>query len=91
MTAMVELMKAWSATDDDLIWLRRALGIHAKEADVEYLPAEMVKAYQETHYAKVRAAPPLAPARRSAFSITRMSNRDPGPAGRSFLCVWVFG
>ena len=58
MTAMVELMKAWSATDDDLIWLRRSLGVHAKEADIEHLPAEMVKAYQETHYVKVRAAPP---------------------------------
>ena len=58
MTAMLELMEAWSATDDDLIWLRRSLGIHAKEADIEHLPAEMVKAYQETHYAKVRAAPP---------------------------------
>ena len=77
-------MKAWSATDDDLIWLRRSLGIHANEADIEHLPADMVKAYQETHYAKVRAAPPLAPARRSAFSITRMSNRDPGPAGSQF-------
>ena len=54
---MVELMKAWSATGDDLIWLRRSLGIHAKEADIEHLPAEMVKAYQDTHYAKVRAAP----------------------------------
>ena len=57
LTAMVELMKAWSATDDDLIWLRRSLGIHAREADIEHLPAEMVKAYQETHYAKVRASP----------------------------------
>ena len=83
MTAMLELMKAWSATDDDLIWLRRSLGIHAKEADIAHLPAAMVKAYQDTQYAKVRSdvlvngLPPrsLLPAF-LAFSITRMSNRD---------------
>ena len=73
LTAMLELMKAWSATDDDLIWLRRSLGIHAKEADIEYLPAEMVKAYQDTHYAKVRGCPRL--------SLVRFPpNRDGGPA-----------
>ncbi len=65
MTAMVELMKAWSATEDDLIWLRRSLGINAKEADIAHLPAEMVKAYQDTSYAKVRASPALS----LAFSV----------------------
>jgi hypothetical protein len=72
LTAMLELMQAWSATEDDLIWLRRSLGIHAKEADIEYLPAEMVKAYQETHYAKVRLP---------RLSLLRFPpNRDGGPA-----------
>ena len=65
LTAMLELMKAWSATDDNLIWLRRSLGKHAKEADVEHLPAEMVKVYKDTHYAKVRAFPALS----LAFSV----------------------
>ena len=57
--AMLKVVAKWSPSDDDLIWLRRSLGIHANEADIEYLPAEMVKAYQDTHYAKVRASPAL--------------------------------
>ena len=53
MQEMRRVMEDFAATEDDLVFLRRSLGVNAKEADVHYLPPQMVKAYRETHYAKV--------------------------------------
>ena len=53
MQEMRRVMEGFAATDDDLLFLRLSLGVHAKEADVAHLPPEMVKAYRETHYATV--------------------------------------
>ncbi len=50
---MRKVMQGWSATEDDLLFLRKSLGVRAEEADVDYLPPGMVEAYKETSYAKV--------------------------------------
>ncbi len=87
MTEMLKVMRAWSATEDDLVLLRLSLGINAKEADVEYLPFEMVEAYQDTSYAKVRAdvvVNGLPPARSCPAFLCFPSNRDRGPARCEF-------
>jgi hypothetical protein len=53
MQEMRAVMKHWSVTEDDLLFLRLSLGVHAEQADVDHLSPEMVEAYQETRYAKV--------------------------------------
>ena len=53
MQEMRQAMRGFGATEDDLLFLRLSLGVHAKEADVDHLAPEMVKAFRETHYAKV--------------------------------------
>jgi hypothetical protein len=52
--AMLELMAKWSPSDDDLILLRRSIGINADPEDIKDLNPAMVAAYNETSYAKVR-------------------------------------
>jgi hypothetical protein len=46
-------MRGFGATEDDLIFLRLSLGMHAEEADVLHLNPEMVEAYKGTRYAQV--------------------------------------
>jgi len=53
---MRAVMKHWSVTEDDLLFLRHSLGVRAEEADVDYIPTEIVEAYKETRYAKAIAA-----------------------------------
>ena len=49
---MLKVMAKWSPSDDDLILLRRSIGIHADPEDIEHLDPAMVAAYKETSYAK---------------------------------------
>ena len=52
MQEMRQVMQGFAATEDDLLFLRLSLGVNAKEADVDHLAPEMVKAYQQTNFAK---------------------------------------
>jgi hypothetical protein len=69
---ILTVMAKWSPRDDDLILLRRSIGMHANPDDIKHLDPAMVQAYNQTSYAKVRdevilskGCPPLAPARLS--------------------------
>jgi hypothetical protein len=51
---MLEAMKAWEPSEDDLILVRRSLGVNSNAADIAHLSEAMIAAYKATTYATVR-------------------------------------